>query len=272
VESGGRGGGVRGFLSYLLDAIIPRACLSCGRELVSFDLSVEAAAGSRGRERLREFFDASLECDLALGIPVSADVLCPWCWSRIETASSPGTLERPDRGEPAVSLVSPFFTGDELLSLVRFLKFSGGRSGVPSLGWWMAAALVDHLRAAPPERGTAPLLVPVPLHPARERSRGYNQAALLALDVGERLGLEVETRILVRTRKTRSQSTLDSGDRAANVAGAFVLARGDLASGRSIVLVDDLVTTGETALECVASLRDGAPAAVVVLSAGRRRG
>jgi ComF family protein len=111
----------------------------------------------------------------------------------------------------------------------------------------------------------------VPLHRARRRERGYNQATLLAREVAGRLGLEVEPGMLTRPRGTRSQSTLEPEERAANVAGAFRLERPGLAEGRDIVLVDDLVTTGETSRACLASLREGAPASVAVLCAGRAR-
>ena len=142
---------------------------------------------------------------------------------------------------------------------------------MPALGWWMAAALGDHLGTSAARDSLDRVLVPVPLHPLREKSRGYNQAALLAREVAGRLGLDVDPRILRRIRNTKAQSTLESGARAANVEGAFALARSDLANARNIILVDDLVTTGETVLACAAALQEGSPSSVAVLSAGRAR-
>jgi ComF family protein len=221
---------------------------------------------------MEEFLDSGLRMALFAGISVSADVLCPGCWSRLEPASGEGFLVRPSASAKDVPLISPFHTNDEILALVRFLKFSGGRSAVPALGWWMAAALRDYLAGLPARNASAPLLVPVPLHAKREKSRGYNQAALLAHEVAGRLGLDIDSRILKRIRNTKAQSTLESEERAANVEGAFSLACPDLVTSKNIIIVDDLVTTGETVLACVAALEEGSPSSVAVLSAGRARG
>jgi ComF family protein len=220
---------------------------------------------------MEEFLDSGLRMALFAGISVSADVLCCGCWSRLEPAPGGRFLMRPAAGAGNVPLVSPFHTNDELLELVRFLKFSGGRSAAPALAWWMAAALGDYLGKPPGGDSFHPVLVPVPLHPKREKRRGYNQAALLAHGVAGRLGLEVDSRILVRIRNTKAQSTLESGERAANVEGAFGLACPDLVTSKNIILVDDLVTTGETVLACAAALEGAAPRSISVLAAGRAR-
>jgi ComF family protein len=143
---------------------------------------------------------------------------------------------------------------------------------VPPLGWWMAGALREYVGRLGPGPMSAPVLVPVPLHPAREKSRGYNQAALLALEVAERLDVDVETRILGRAKNTTSQTKLDPDERAANVRGAFRLLRADLANCRDIILVDDLVTTGASAGACIEAIEEASPASIAVLSAGRTRG
>ena len=168
-------------------------------------------------------------------------------------------------------LICPFFTNDELLALVRFLKFSGGRTAAPALGWWMARALEDHRLTRSAFAAGKTVLVPVPLHPSREKSRGYNQAFLLAGEVGERLGLDVDGRILGRIRNTESQSTLDRERRALNVREAFGTRRADLVTGMDVIVVDDLVTTGETAAACVAALETAGPSSIAVLAAGRVR-
>lgn len=97
------------------------------------------------------------------------------------------------------------------------------------------------------------LLVPVPLHPARLKARGYNQAELLARSLGELLGKPVSL-CLARSRDTRSQVELKAAGRVANVRGAFEYAGTDPLSGQRIGLVDDVATTGATLMECAGGL------------------
>nr|BCX01548.1 MAG: amidophosphoribosyltransferase [Bacteroidota bacterium] len=96
------------------------------------------------------------------------------------------------------------------------------------------------------------VLVPVPLHPRRERARGFNQSELLARAVGDALGLAVWSG-LVRVRYTRSQTGLGPRERTENVRGAFQL-RDRVPEGR-LWLVDDVLTTGATMLACAQVLR-----------------
>jgi ComF family protein len=115
------------------------------------------------------------------------------------------------------------------------------------------------------------LLVPVPLAAVRMRDRGYNQAALLGGTVGAALGLEIASDTLVRSRAAGSQTTLHPGERRANVAGAFRVSP-DAASrvaARHILLVDDVWTTGATALACADALLDAGARAISVVTFAR---
>lgn len=99
----------------------------------------------------------------------------------------------------------------------------------------------------------ADVLVPVPLHPARERERGFNQSALLA-DALSRLHPAPRRDALVRARPTRSQTDLSARERRDNVRGAFTPAQGVNVRAFVVVLVDDVTTTGATIRECSAVL------------------
>jgi ComF family protein len=96
-------------------------------------------------------------------------------------------------------------------------------------------------------------LVPVPMSRARRRRRGYNQAELLARALSRRTGIPCDMRLLDRRATRAVQATLPKRDRAANVRGAFAASRD--AKGNSILLFDDICTTGETLRACATALR-----------------
>ncbi len=112
----------------------------------------------------------------------------------------------------------------------------------------------------------AECLVPVPLHAARLRERGYNQSERICAGIREVTGTPIVTGTLVRTRNTPSQTTLKIHQREENVAGAFRVRKGreKLIRGRSVVLVDDVMTTGSTLLACSAALRTAGARSVLV--------
>ena len=113
------------------------------------------------------------------------------------------------------------------------------------------------------------LLVPVPLHPLKEREREFNQATRLARRLGRATGLPVDTRAVRRVGRTRIQALLSREERAENVRRAFAPApRADLAGAR-VVLVDDVFTTGATTSACAGALRKAGAAEVCVWTVAR---
>jgi ComF family protein len=111
------------------------------------------------------------------------------------------------------------------------------------------------------------LLVPVPLHPRRRRERGYNQSELLALELAKRTGLEVAAPALVRRKDTAPQTGLKAASRRANVAGAFAVRKQAKVVGRTVVLVDDVFTTGATARACALALHQAGVRSVRLITA-----
>jgi ComF family protein len=116
-------------------------------------------------------------------------------------------------------------------------------------------------------------VVPVPLAPARQRERGYNQSALLAAALGSRWNVPVFADALARERATRSQTELTPEERVGNVAGSFRLAGQcrDRIRGEHIVLVDDVVTTAATLNECARVLFEGGARIISYVTFGRAR-
>lgn len=97
-------------------------------------------------------------------------------------------------------------------------------------------------------------IVPVPLHPAKERSRGFNQARLLARRLAQRTGLPLMNRRLVKVRPTPAQTSLEARDRGINLKGSFRVRKAAGLSGKTVLLVDDVCTTGSTLRECSRAL------------------
>lgn len=114
--------------------------------------------------------------------------------------------------------------------------------------------------------------MPVPLHPSRLREREFNQSAILALVIGERLGIPVLTDILLRERHTRPQVGLDMKERKKNVVGAFTVQNGEMIIDKDIILVDDVYTTGSTVNECAKALKKNGAGVVSVVTLARMVG
>lgn len=133
---------------------------------------------------------------------------------------------------------------------------------------WARADLLGDLLAEAVERmKPVDALVPVPLHPARQRRRGYNQAALLARRAGAAVGVPVND-ALRRVRSTPRQVGSDAAGRRANVSGAFAAADEPL-TGLRLVLIDDVITTGSTLGACAEVLRAAGAAEVRACTLGR---
>jgi competence protein ComFC len=111
-------------------------------------------------------------------------------------------------------------------------------------------------------------IVPVPLHPARQRERGFNQADLLARILGRRTRLPVRP-LLQRIRYTTTQTQFDRHQRMENLAGAFRLRRGVRVQELRVLLVDDVLTTGSTLSECAEVLKNAGALSVHAATAAR---
>jgi len=98
------------------------------------------------------------------------------------------------------------------------------------------------------------MIVPVPLHARRARERGFNQSAVMARELGKLRGLPVETRVLRKIRNAPPQTSLERMGRLTNVRGAYRTVHPERFRGRTLMLIDDVYTTGSTLRECAAVL------------------
>jgi len=135
---------------------------------------------------------------------------------------------------------------EELKDIVLLLKYRRFAVLARPLAAFAEAALAE-------EDGLwieADALVPVPLHKARERERGFNQSRAIAKELGRRMGFPLHDRNLVRVRDTPPQASLEAGERQGNVRNAYAVRDPRRIAGRTLVLVDDVYTTGATLREC----------------------
>ena len=167
-----------------------------------------------------------------------------------------------------------------LRELIHLLKYNGVRPAAKVLGRMLADALTalePDFEHAMFERGLCDqqpiLVVPVPLYKTKHRQREFNQAELIAqaalksYSAPERLHLSLD--LLQRTRDTHSQIGLTSHQRRENLGGAFAVSRAAEVTGRDVLLVDDVYTTGTTAAECARVLRRAGARQVWVVTVAR---
>jgi competence protein ComFC len=109
-------------------------------------------------------------------------------------------------------------------------------------------------------------LLAVPMHPVRQRLRGYNQSVRLAQVVGNELGLPLSTEALVRIRPTRPQVGLSAEARRTNLRGAFAVEQAESVAGKTLLLIDDVVTSGSSLYECSVTLKAAGASAVYALT------
>lgn len=148
---------------------------------------------------------------------------------------------------------------EDIRQLIHLLKYQGKTQA----GRWLGRALGQVLRGHPTLVDVS-AIVPVPLHAARKRERGYNQSAVIAQAVGAALQVPVIVRGLKRLRHTPTQTHLDVFGRRENVAGVFAVRHARMVAGQRVLIIDDVVTTGATVLSCVEALLAGGAASVVV--------
>lgn len=158
------------------------------------------------------------------------------------------------------SAYAPLVYKGPLVEAVHLFKYRGMRG--------LAGMFTEHLRAGVEGRfGGVSAVLPVPLHKRRLAARGFNQSLVLAAAAAEALGAPVLPDGLSRIRYTRPQVGLKPRDRRANVRGAFA-ARKDF-SGETVLIVDDVYTTGATVKECAGVLRAAGAGGVHVLTLAR---
>ena len=223
-------------IELAVDSFFPRRCVGCGK-----------AVGFLCPECLgklpRLFPPLCPRC----GKPQASSITCPSCWQRqIEIDG----------------IRSPFRFDGVIREAIHQLKYRNLKAISPCL----AELLADYLRSNPLP-GEA--VVCVPLHPRRLRERGYNQSSLLATELGRCIDLPVIEGCLIRVKQTKPQvSAIDAEERRRNVADAFVCCD-ERVSGKQIILIDDVCTSGATLESCATALKNKGATSVWGLTLAR---
>lgn len=197
--------------------------------------------------------------------PVPAHgALCPRCLAAV----APGPRHINVRGHGCRFLDACLAVADyagPVKRLLHDLKFRAARQRAP----YLTQLLLTHV---PPAYAAADLAVAVPLYPARQRQRGFNQTELLFAPLLAHYRLAAPPHVLARTRDTAPQWTLDKRARRQNITGAFAVQDGAPVADRDILLLDDIFTTGLTLDECAGALKQRGARRVrgLVLATGAR--
>lgn len=211
---------------------------------------------------------AQQDCVLC-GVGSGTDLLCAGCRPELPRAPAPACpvcagpvfaeagdhavcgacLTHPPAYDRAFAALSYGFPTDELIQALKY------RSQLP-LARLFAELLCQAVNTSPrPDR-----VIPLPLHPARARERGFNQAAEIAKPLAKTLGIALDTASLARARNTPAQAALPLEQRHGNVKGAFACA--ESVAGMHVAVVDDVMTSGATLNEAAKALKQAGAAEV----------
>lgn len=216
-------------LRIAIDYALPPRCPGCG-EMVAADHAFCLACWKEMR---------------FLGEPCCATCGLPFDQAQGEGARCDSCERQPPPFDSARAVLA---YGDVARTVALRLKY-GRRIGLARL---IAGHMARHVPQVPDL-----VIVPVPLHRWRLWWRGFNQSALIADHLGARIGVAVEKHGLLRTKRTVPLRGMRADARAKAVAGAFALSQGHSLGGRTVLLIDDVHTSGATAAACARTLKQG---------------
>src|SRR3989344_7724144 len=220
---------------WILDALFPRRCLFCQILLHTVDTSSYLCAVCLEKTPL----DLKTACAFC-NAPTVGGVTCPFC-------RKAHALDR--------LLVATTYSRSSIERVVKAAKYRFVHNAAHDMASLMLRYLEE--KKAGKLLQSVSLIIPIPLHPQRLRWRGFNQSEIMARDIGTKLNIPVATDAIVRVRHTIPQADIkDRQSRIENARGLFVIQSPDAVRGKSVLLIDDLSTTGSTLNEAARVLKD----------------
>lgn len=246
------------------DILLPRVCIVCGRKLhlkerhICLDCQADMPRTwfwEQSHNAMADRFNAAIQHGLEAA------------WAE---AGGPEPAPAEPQGAATGSLHEPYAYASALFfyqsgagyrQIPYQIKYHGNLSAGRFFGEMLGRSLASSSLFSDVD-----VIIPVPLHWTRRCKRGYNQAEVIASAVAEAMGRPLRKDILIRSRRTRTQTKLDIKEKARNVSGAFQVRRSllckDGLSVRHILIIDDVFTTGSTLHACFTALRSVFPPSV----------
>ena len=207
------------FLNSLLNLVFPRLCVCCSRVLIDAEENIcLTCLYTLPRLNIKDYTDNKV-MDIFLG-RVSLEKAVSWC---------------------------SFEKENSVQHILHHIKYKDKDNLARQMGRIMAREMPDFFAGID-------AIVPVPLHVKKQQIRGYNQAEQIAIGVSNATGVPVFAELLYRTRFNQTQTHKNKDERWENTLGLFALEPNEGFEGKHILLVDDVLTTGSTAIACLKEL------------------
>ena len=207
-------------LNSLLDLIFPKLCVCCGGVLMEGEENICLTCLYTLPRVVEKDYTDNKVMEIFLG-RVRLEKAMSWCHFDKET---------------------------KVQNILHHIKYKDKDKFARQIGEIMASEMPDFFTGID-------AIVPVPLHPKKERMRGYNQSVEIAKGVQKVVGLPIFSQLLERTRFNETQTHKNKEERWKNTEGLFTLAPNDGFEGKHILLIDDVLTTGSTAIACLKCLK-----------------
>lgn len=226
-------------LRDILDIIFPQSCINCGGESC-----VEKVICKKCLDE----------------IVVNKNLFCGECSARL-----PEGKKICHRECPYILGAAGNYQDEALRKLILNFKFRG----VKEAGVILSRLITDYAKQINWSWGEN-LVVPIPLASRREKERGFNQAQVIAEAFAKKMSLETEINNLIRTKNTKPQNEISDYEiRASNIRGAFLVKRSERFDKKTVVLVDDVTTSGSTLYEAACALKESGVKKVLALTVAK---